>query len=535
MSESESESESQSVGEFLLPDYMKDRKSVSSAKLSRHLSTAGFGRLTTSGDNSSWIRVHEGRLSTVTERDVRRYLCDDAEASECDDAIVDVVLNTRAVVPALTRLPLLSLDPQSRVGTSIPLLVDDSQTVRFPFDNGVVTITADAIRCMPYGADSWVTPVERVIPHEVELDAAKAHGRFENFCERAFYRPTGVGGPDWTADFAMTDDAAEHYRAFQGTLGYLLHGYRDPANPRAVLYVDMDSDQALADGGNGKSLTLRALRHLRQTVFQDGKRYGASREGARFQFSNVTETTQLVVIDDVTKAFHFETLFALLTGDMELERKGRDKTVLPAHRVPKVALTSNYVLPPNGTSFERRVYLVEFGSYWTTANRHGERISDPKHLGCRLFEAGFTAQDWQDAFGYLFRCVQLYLRDGVTPASLGLYRVKALRREMGTEFLDWATEFFETYDVRRVDPQVGDYLTDLCQAMKVQSKDTRCAPTEFAGWLKRVGDVCGYEYNPHKADKGSTPTARRWRITSVFGRIDDAVWFVKRSEVQRGR
>jgi len=518
------------TAESLQLDYMTACGSVSSAKLSRHLATSGFGRLASvrlNDDGPTWVRVDNGRLASMTERDVRRFLCEEAEQAQCEDDVIDAILHSRSLTPALTKLPLLALDGEVRQARPVPLLRDEPHTVRFPFDNGIVTITADDMAVIPYAEQKGVIWESQVVPRAITVDPF-AKGRFEQFCEQAFYRQTGTGAARWTDDFALTPEAAEQYRAFQGALGYLLHNYRDPANPRAVLFVDMDSDQSMAEGGNGKSLTLRVLKYLRDVLFQDGKRYGASREGGRFQFSNVTPTTQVVVLDDVQKSFNFATLFALLSGDMETERKGRDKTVIPSHRVPKVAITTNHLIPPSGASFERRLYIVEFGSYWTTAYRHDEQISDPLHMGCRLFESGFTEQDWQDAFNYLFRCVQLYLRDGVKQAPLALYRMKALRREMGAEFVDWAMDFFETYEKRNVDPQEGEYLSDLCKSMKVHSSDARCQPADFAAWLKRMGEQCGYEYNPHKADKGNTPTARRWRITDAFGRNEDAVFFVRR-------
>jgi len=183
------------------------------------------------------------------------------------------------------------------------------------------------------------------------------------------------------------------------------------------------------------------------------------------------------------------------------------------------------VLPQSGTSFQRRQYLVEFGSYWSTAARHGELVSDPQHLGKRLFD-GFNDNDWNQFYSYLFGCVQQFLREGVTPPPTAPLQLRALRRELGDDFVNWCEDLFEKYTARKVPSDKGEFLDDL-KSDFFSKHPTAPSIDSFPTHLMRAAEFFGWEYNRHKASMGTTPTARRWRITDFDGGKRDAVYFTK--------
>ena len=53
---------------------------------------------------------------------------------------------------------------------------------------------------------------------------------------------------------------------------------------------------------------------------------------------------KLILIDDLRPDFEFESLFTLITGDMEIEGKETNKFTIPEDRKPKFGVTTNYVL-----------------------------------------------------------------------------------------------------------------------------------------------------------------------------------------------
>jgi hypothetical protein len=517
------------------PDwYQPDRKPISS-KLAQSLAQLGFRALLLGLKRTAaqvLVRLENGIVSDVSPRDVKDALRGtlDALPACVPDAYEDINTLTQADIARLRdQLPLLSPRPLRRASLFTPT-TDTSEEARFFFHNGTVCVTADQITLKPtaeVGADGYIWEHE-VVPRAYSSPTDPSPGLYERFVTRAFYHQTRTDRADWRDNFELTDDGAAHYHAFRACVGYLLHAYRDAANSRAIIFVDADSDNIGANGGTGKSLVSRSLAHLRSLAPQDGRRFSQAKHGGgRFQFSNVKPDTRIVLIDDVQPHFQFEDLFTMLTGDMEVEEKGKNKMVIPAERAPKFVITSNYILPQRGISFQRRQYLVEFGSYWSTAARRGEFVTDSQHLGTRLFD-GFTETDWNQFYSYLFGCVQQYLREGVTPPPSQPRQLRALRAELGESFADWAESLFDQYPTRRVSPDKGDYLDDLKAAFAVRHPDA--PPMEsFQTHLMRAAEFFGWEYNAHKSHMGTTPTARRWRISDATGDKRDAVIFTRKA------
>ena len=200
-------------------------------------------------------------------------------------------------------------------------------------------------------------------------------------------------------------------KSFKTSYGYLIHSYNNPSNQKGIFYIDAESELGRPEGGNGKSVVMKSLRHYKKMSQQDGKRYQKNiNGGGRFQFANVNVDTKFVLIDDLESGFKYEQLFSMITEKMEIEKKGKDKFTLDEERKPKFGFTTNYVLAGLGTSHTRRTHIVEFGSYWNKCSKMRELPSDKKHLGKMLF-SDFTETDWNDFYNYGFQCVQQFLRD----------------------------------------------------------------------------------------------------------------------------
>jgi len=58
------------------------------------------------------------------------------------------------------------------------------------------------------------------------------------------------------------------------TIGYILHNFKDPANPRAVILTDeVISDNP--EGGVGKGVFLKGLGKIKNMVTMDGKSFNS--------------------------------------------------------------------------------------------------------------------------------------------------------------------------------------------------------------------------------------------------------------------
>ena len=485
------------------------------------------------------VRCQGSVISEVGPRDVKNTLLAELDTHPtCAPSAKEIAVRlTDAEIGRIAdQLPILAQSEMRDVDLFVPFR-DEPQEARFFFSNGVVVVTPESIALKPTSAfadDGFIWEHDIKLRSITILKPPQAKGLFEQFYEKAFRRRVRTNGARWEDDFELDASGEAHYKAFRACLGYLLHSYRDPANPRAIIFVDAASDETQAQGGTGKSLAVRALHHLRSVSSQDGKRFADNMAGGgRFQFSNVGPDTKIVLIDDVRPNFQFEHLFNMLSGDMEVEQKGKNKTVIPHDRAPKFAVTTNYVLPQSGVSFTRRQYLVEFGSYWSTALQAGELTTDAKHLGKNLFDTNFTPDDWNEFYNYLFGCVQQYLREGVIVGPTQALAARALRRELGDSFVDYFEAYFENYEKRNVNPSKGEFLDDLLKQFHGAYPDATLTSQSFQTRLMSLGKHFGWEYNAHKVAKGTTPTHRRWRVTdnATPPNKRDAVFF---SRIARG-
>ena len=194
-----------------------------------------------------------------------------------------------------------------------------------------------------------------------------------------------------------------------------------------IYFIDADSEIDQPKGGNGKSVVMESLKYFKKTIKVDGKLFrNAMDGGGRFNFSNVTIDTKFVIIDDIRPEFTFEMLFSMITGDMEVEQKGKDKIIIPKDKKPKLGITTNYVIPGTGTSYTRRQHIVEFGNYFNRVNEEKEKPSDKKHLGKMLYD-DFDEDDWNEFYNFGFNAVQKYFKNGLIETENSDFQLKVVR------------------------------------------------------------------------------------------------------------
>ena len=82
--------------------------------------------------------------------------------------------------------------------------------------------------------------------------------------DRDFYEVDSVS--DFrTFIFRVCRDDAQRYDSFRSVIGYLLHGYKDPALAKAIIFMDEKIDDG-SNGGCGKSLLGNAISKVRKSA-----------------------------------------------------------------------------------------------------------------------------------------------------------------------------------------------------------------------------------------------------------------------------
>ena len=405
---------------FWFSNAKTNKLNVSTSKLKSFLTDVGFG-LYKSADSrlldSKLFLNDDGVLRVHNHRSVNRFVRKFIE--NIDESQFNIVFQAddkeeffRKEVLAmwqnysfgkendkiLTDLDLYSDEDFEDIDYDLPMFKDSYDDAHILFKNGVVRITKDKIELLPIDTikDEGAVWESEIRNHNIVVKDKdeKDDGLFAKFFNLAMMRQnTDIkDAQDWTEEYELTDSAKEELTSLRTAYGYMIHDFNTEDESKLVFFIDSMSEMGRAEGGNGKSLVMDSIKYWKKMCTQSGKKMGGS--PTQFQFSNVDLDTRFIGIDDITLDFQFDSLFNMISGDMEIERKNVDKFVIESKKKPKMGITSNYVLAGTDTSDTRRQHIVEFGSYWNRLNQEGEKVSDKRHLGGLLFSPTMSNKEW---------------------------------------------------------------------------------------------------------------------------------------------
>lgn len=224
----------------------------------------------------------------------------------------------------------------------------------------------------------------------------------------------------------------DNYAAFCYAFAFLVHDYKDQANARAVIAVDEHSTSHEANGGTGKSLFCQAIKQLRRMGYEDGK---TLKMDSNFLFQSIDLDSQIILVDDVRHDFDFSQFYPAITGDMAIERKGRNRFILPFQSSPKFVFTTNYALLENGESHQRRWFILPFNNYFHLGH------TPLNEFGKRLFEE-WDDQEWQRFYDFTIDCLIEYFKTNKpVQADLGIYNESKFLQNLPEELQDYFGEW----------------------------------------------------------------------------------------------
>jgi hypothetical protein len=300
----------------------------------------------------------------------------------------------------------------------LDLLRDDANTAYFTFTNGIIKITTDKIQLLKYNQiDGRVVWKSQVIDFNIDIDFdVEKDAEFYEFMEL-------VAGND-----------VENTMYLVSMVGYLLHQYKDPSKPFAVILAEETEDENKG-GGTGKGILVKALSKLAKIETVDGKNFKLDKS---FAFQRVGLDTEIIAIEDMRKNVDFEGFYPIITEGITIEKKNKDEMFIPFADSPKIIFTTNYTIPSTGDHAKRRQRVFEFSNFFSATK------SPLDHFGHRLFD-DWDRDEWNRFYNLLFHCVQIYLKDGIIhkPNSDKLHR-KHIRLNYTADFLDWWDGFIET-------------------------------------------------------------------------------------------
>ena len=293
----------------------------------------------------------------------------------------------------------------------IDLLKDDGKTAYFPFKNGIVKVDGNGSKLLSYGEVGHVVWQSQVIDFNIDVDLDFA----EDLCEfwRFMQMVSGAG-----------QDNVEYLMSL---MGYLLHQYKDPARPFAVILAEETEDEKKG-GGTGKGILVKALSFMSNIERVDGKNFKLDKN---FAFQRVGLDTKIIAIEDVRRNVDFEGFYSIITEGVTVEKKNKDELFIPYKDSPKILFTTNYTIPSTGDHAKRRQKVFEF------TNAFSSKYTPLDHFGHKLFD-DWDVDEWNRFYNLMFIAVSFYLKYGVKDVANGeKLKRKHIRLNFGEEFLDW--------------------------------------------------------------------------------------------------
>jgi hypothetical protein len=440
----------------------KDIVTIEPLKYSNFLVKNGFNKFyPENAEKPTFVRVIENkvRLSSV-------------------DQIKDFVLNYLIkkghinIWNHCSRSPYLFSENHLNMIDSVALkMLQDTQDCSYlPFLNGVVKVTKDETKMLSY------IDVEGYI--------------WENqIITREFHLVNDFNNDFYDLVKKVSNEEPKRIAALQSTLGYLLHGYKDRTNQKAIIFNDQEIDEN-PNGGSGKSLMLTALNHIRKTVKIDGKLYNPSKSD--FLYQRVNLDTQILAFDDVVKNFNFEQLFMIVSEGITVNRKNKDEVFIPFERSPKIVITTNYVIQGAGGSHDRRRHEIEFFQYFNANN-------SPLNVYGKLLFDQWSQDDWLRFDNYMIKNLQLYLREGLTKSISINADSKRFIQATSKDFFDFISE-------NELAKDVIYYNNELLQSFETDYNYKDMTPQRFSKWLVEYAKYKGYKIEKGKNHKGRNIT-----------------------------
>lgn len=259
---------------------------------------------------------------------------------------------------------------------------------------------------------------------------------FNNDIRRKGKDPFAILGSEDPVDVLDNQmEVYQHLLSKMTAIGYLLHHYKDSSTLKAVVAMDGKlSEVGQSNGRTGKSLLGDALEKMLPTVTIPGKKNKLTEDD--FLFSKVDERTRLVFIDDARTNLDFEFFFPMITGRLDVNRKGKDAFSLTGNDVPKLLITTNHALNGEGSSFKDRQHLIAFSDWYSDEHKPVDDFG-------KLFFDEWDHDQWNRFYNLMAECLVLYFRHGLVKAPDKRLELRRLRQQIGESIIDWADMFYD--------------------------------------------------------------------------------------------
>ena len=494
-------------------DYQTDKNgkgsyTISETALTYFLWLNGYSQIKDVNDpKPQYIYEKNGIVSHVKAKDIHNFLKEWCEHEGVSELLQNTLMKScRTMITDSTGH--LTMRDDMDFSSATPT----SQTVYF--NNSKVTVTADSINHQPYSAYTGGRYVweESVVKHTYRKlkpqftwekdeegryiitfaeDAPSKLARVVRNMARLHWRKQDELGLQLTEE-----EVAEEMQALvviMLMIGYLLHRHKSPSAAYAALLLDyaIGNSPKERNGRSGKTFLLKAVGALLKMEYIDMSNL-AKKSNQQFGFSGVKESTGLIIVDECPENFAFNELYAKISDDMEVERKGKDPVVIPFSKAPKFGIATNHTLKDHSPSTEGRFAPVVVADYYhvkTQLNDYREtrKISDEFHQN--LLDLEYAETDWQADIHFMLECLQMFLSlpvaDRRQMPPIKNIEQRELQAAISDGFRQWADEVLGESSEYLDKPVKADLLLGLY-------KQETNSPISPKGFTEQLMKWCKY-------------------------------------------
>lgn len=300
-------------------------------------------------------------------------------------------------------------------------------------------------------------------------------------------------------------------------IGHMLHQYKDPSEPMAIIGMDNKiNDDGGSHGRSGKSLILQvACQKILRRVFDIPGTSPKITENPHI-FGGLTKHHQMIYIDDMDKYMKFRFFFSAISSDLTCNPKNNDSYTIPFADVPKLGITTNFTLLDQSPSTRGRINIYACGDWYHEKDEYGEyqETRKPKDdLGKALFEE-FDRDDWNRFYNTMAQCVifRMNTKEKILPPMDNVSK-RNMQTTMGPNFEAWANVYFS---------EGSDHLD--CLVMKEEAfaeferknKALNWSMNKFTTAMKAFCHYHGYHFNPDEVK--NTKEGR------IIHRVEEKEW-----------
>ena len=494
-------------------DYQTDKNgkgsyTISETALTYFLWLNGYSQIKDVNDpKPQYIYEKNGIVSHVKAKDIHNFLKEWCEHEGVSELLQNTLMKScRTMITDSTGH--LTMRDDMDFSSATPT----SQTVYF--NNSKVTVTADSINHQPYSAYTGGRYVweESVVKHTYRKlkpqftwekdeegryiitfaeDAPSKLARVVRNMARLHWRKQDELGLQLTEEEVVEEMQA--LVVIMLMIGYLLHRHKSPSAAYAALLLDyaIGNSPKERNGRSGKTFLLKAVGALLKMEYIDMSNL-AKKSNQQFGFSGVKESTGLIIVDECPENFAFNELYAKISDDMEVERKGKDPVVIPFSKAPKFGIATNHTLKDHSPSTEGRFAPVVVADYYhvkTQLNDYREtrKISDEFHQN--LLDLEYAETDWQADIHFMLECLQMFLSlpvaDRRQMPPIKNIEQRELQAAISDGFRQWADEVLGESSEYLDKPVKADLLLGLY-------KQETNSPISPKGFTEQLMKWCKY-------------------------------------------